>query len=168
MTPFVTGNPELDFLEQNPLLRYITEFKELYETEENASKILWSTHMIEDPRSAIFRMPREEKIQEVRDNYFKDYDPEKWPKVTMAYFQKCMDKEAWMYAIQAEKMDEMMMDLRKLSILNDKDFNKYLKIMDKATKIWDSLAIIKSKMIEAETTTELRGKGKRSAREKRT
>lgn len=167
MVPFVTGNPELDFLEQNPLLRYITEFKELYETDENASKILWSIHMIEDPKSAIFRMPRQEKIQEIKDNYFPEFDPNNYEKVTLAYFRKCMDKEAWMYATQAEKMDEMMMDLRKLSITNDKEFIKYIKIMDKATKIWESLEFIRSKMIEAESNTQMRGKGKRSAREKR-
>lgn len=166
---FVTGNPEQDFFTQNPELQYISEFVALREDvgDETASKILWSIYMIEDPNSKIFRMPTEDKILEVQTNYYPDYDPEEYDDLPKVYAQYCMDKETWLYAIQIEKLDELTSGLKHLSIKNDKQFTKYMRIMDKLPKIWDGLEKVKAKMISKQNKTGLRGGARRSSRERR-
>ena len=166
---FVTGNPELDFFEQNPTLQYITEFMALREElgKKEVSKILWSIYMLEDPSSSIFRMPKADKIAEIKATYYADYDEEKYKDIARMYAKFCMEKEEHLYSIHAKKLDELTAFLDELSLTDDTQFNKYVKIMDKLSKIWESLSKVKKQMVDTLNKSELRGGAKRGAREKR-
>lgn len=165
---FVNGNPELNFFEQNPELRYISEFSDLVKKEglENASKILWSIYMIEDPKSKLFRMPKKDRIREVKANYYSEYSHDR-NKLINVYTLLCIEKEERLYSIHIEKLEELTTELKSLSVSNDKEFNKYIRIMDKLPKIWEALDKVKAKMIEKMNKSNVRGGAKRSSREKR-
>jgi len=165
----VTGDPAVDFFEQNPELKTIEVFNELIANvgEENASKILWSIYLIEDPNSRIFRMPRGEKISEIKSTYYPEFDLKKYSRIVDKYKSLILSKEERMYSIHVEKMDELTSHLDELKLDNDDDFTKYVKIMEKLPKVWDSLERVKKKMISKQSSNSIRGSGQRSAREKR-
>lgn len=169
MIVFASGDPEKDFFEQNPELKYITEFAKLIEEEgkQKASRIMWCIYMIEDPKSSIFRLPRNQKVQEIIANYYKDYDETKYDKLSRLYGQYCMEKEEYLYSIQIEKFDQLTTHLKDLSISNEKDFGKYIRIMEKLPKVWEALEKVRTKMIDKQNKSELRGGAQRSSREKR-
>jgi hypothetical protein len=165
----ITGDPQHDFFEQNPELRYISEFSDLIDSlgQEAASTILWCTYMLDDPKSKIFNMPRVDKVTEVKEQYYKDYDEEKYKEVSKVYAKVAMEKEEWLYSIHIEKLDMLTGHLDKLDLEKDKDFTKYVRIMDKLPKIWDALEKVKARMIAKTNKSGLRGGARRSAREKR-
>ena len=69
----VKGNPEHNFFLENPELKYISVFKKLLEeySEKEASKIMWSIFLYEDPDSKFYRIPKELRLKEIQDNYYK-------------------------------------------------------------------------------------------------
>jgi len=171
MSAFVTGDPDQDFFKQNPELKYISEFKALIDTrgKEEASKIMWSLYMIEDPKSKIFRMPRKDKLLEVKTNYWPEFDEEQFTALGKTYGKYCMEKEEFLYNIQIEKLDQLTEILRTLTISDDdSDLSKYIRIMDKLPKIWDGLDKVRKNMIDKMNKSVLRGGAQRSSREKRT
>lgn len=169
MSNFVTGNPEHDFFEQNPELQYITAFRILIEEKgkKDASKLMWCIYMIEDPKSKIFRMPRNEKISEVTQNYYPKLKEDDILSLGKLYAEYCLEKEEYLYNIQIEKLDQLTTLLQKLSIDIDSDLSKYIRIMDKLPKIWDGLDKVKKNMIDKMNKSGLRGGAQRSSREKR-
>lgn len=165
----VTGDPQHDFFDQNPEIRYVSEFKLLIQDEgpEKASKLMWCAYMMGDPKSKIFQMPEEEKILEIQNNYYSEFNPKESKELIRFYGRFCMDKEEFMYSIHMAKLDELTEGLNNLSIEKDEDFSKYIRIMDKLPKIWDGLDKVKAKMISKQNKTALRGGAARSSREKR-
>lgn len=163
----ITGNPELDFFEQNPELKFKTEFKQLLEKyPKNASKIAWSVYMIEDPNSKFFRMPREERIAEIQKNYY-NLDTEEHKHLLDAYGRLALTKEQNMFKIHIDAMDRLTANLKELDVGEDSDHNKLTRVLEKLPKIWDGLEKVKSRMIDADSKTSLRGGASQSAREKR-
>ena len=66
------------------------------------------------------------------------------------------------------KFEELTAHLDGLNLSDsDKDFDQYMKIMDKLDKMWKALESVKEKMIEAKSKTNLRGNAQQSIREKR-
>lgn len=171
MAAFVTGDPNNDFFSQNPELGYISEFKALIDKygKNKASKIMWSLYMIEDPKSRIFRMPRKDKILEVKTNYYPEFDDKAFSALGQTYGKYCMEKEEYLYSIQIEKFDQLTEFLRTLSLSesDDSDLSKYIRIMDKLPKIWDALDKVRNNMIDKMNKSVLRGGAQRSSREKR-
>ena len=72
-----------------------------------------------------------------------------------------------MYRIHVRKFEEMSTFLDNLSLENDKEFDKYYKIMDKLDKMWKGLQMVKETMVEAQNKSKVRGNAQLSAREKR-
>lgn len=169
MSQFVTGNPDVCFFEQNPELQYITEFKNLIDSKGKliAGKILWSIYMIEDPKSKIFRMSREEKIKEITENYYSEYDEKKHKNISILYASICLEKEERLYNIHAEKLDELTTYIETLDLQVETEFSRYIRIMDKLPKIWDGLGRVKKTMIERMNKSSIRGGARPSARESR-
>lgn len=163
----ITGNPDKDFFEQNPELKYKTEFKKLLEEyPKEASKVAWATYLLEDPNSKFYRVPREERLKEVENNYYKiDYKKFKW--FMDAYSRNVLTKEQSMFKIHCDKLDELTAFLKELSLDDESQFKKYISIMDKLPKIWDAFETIKTKMNEEESKSKIRGGAKESSREKR-
>lgn len=80
---FTVGDPEKDFFEQNPELRYLdSSVKLLRKTKpETASKVRWAVFMLLDPDSKFYVHPLIKRVELVNNNYLKgditfNYDPE--------------------------------------------------------------------------------------------
>lgn len=162
----VTGNPEIDFFQQNPELKYFTDFKKLLEEHPlEASKVAWSTYLLEDPNSKFYRLPKEDRIKEVNNYYKLDHKKYKW--FIDSYSRSILTKEQVMFKIHCDKLDELTAFLKELSLDDETQFKKYMNIMDKLPKIWESFETLKTKMNEEESKSKIRGGAKESSREKR-
>lgn len=164
----VTGNPELDFFEQNPHLRDVSAFKELLKKEKKkASKIMWAIFKTEDINSPLYTMPLDERRHEVAKNYLEDseFNWENYKSTIQAYKNLAMPKVAKMFKIWMDKLEGMTDYLDSLSYEEDDD--KILKIFEKSEKIWNSYEKIEAKMIEHESKNSVFGGGEESIREKR-
>lgn len=163
----VKGNIDLDFFDQNPALKAKSEIKELLrQYPEEASKVMWTIYLIEDPASPLYRIPRNLRIEEVQQTYY-NIDLEKHKTLIDAYARLSMSKEEVMFKVHMDTMDRLTAFLKDLSLDDEKEFNKVVRIMEKLPKMWEGLEKVKQKMIEAEQGTTLKGGAKESAREKR-
>lgn len=170
----IKGNPTNDFKDQNPILSNIGEFKNLYSkyTSDKASKICWSMYMIEEAdveANPLARIPnRDERIKEVQKTYYNvDVDSEEYKTLVSDYSKFSLSKEEALYRIHVSKFEELTAFLDQLSLDVDKQFDQYIKIMERLDKMWKGLEIVREKMIETKSKTNLRGNAQQSAREKR-
>lgn len=166
----VNGNPSIDFFEQNPEFKFREPCVTLLKQDPvNASKVMWAIYMLEDPSSEFYRLPIDLRKQEIEVNYLKD-EKFKWNKyqtVIDGYPQLVFSKEKALFKIWSDKLEELTTHLKTLDFTNDKESDKALKIMDRMSKIWDGYEKVKTKMVEEDSKTNLRGGAKQSARERR-
>ena len=66
-----------------------------------------------------------------------------------------------------DKLDEITVFLRDLSLDDGEQFKKSMQIMGKLSKIWTDLEVIKNRLIEVQNKTNIKGGAKESMREKR-
>jgi hypothetical protein len=172
--PTIKGNPTLDFAEQNPIISQIGMFKELYNQNKKdiASKICWSMYMIEEadvndnPLARIVN--RDERIAEVHKTYYKvDTKSEEYKQLVSDFSKFVLTKEESLYRIHVSKFEELTAFLDELSLNVDKQFEQYIKIMEKLDKMWKGLEMVREKMIETKSKSSLRGNAQQSMREKR-
>lgn len=170
----ITGNPEKDFFDQNPELKFMSGFqkplKELSKSE--ASKLMWSIYLLEDPDSKFYSIPYKDRIKEIKDLYNPDFDPEEamTKELITIYPRLTMSKEKMMYKEQMDSMDALTAHLKTLRVEmvdSDKAFTQFMKVMEKIGKIWDGFDKVKQKFIESESKSQMRGGAQESAREKR-
>ena len=163
----IVGNPGLDFFEQNPVLAFKTEFADLIADLGNAkaSKVAWAVYMVEDPDSPLFRIPIAERVEEVIRNY--DIDVTEYNEFRTAFRRLAIPKEAALFKIHMEKLDELTAHLETLDLMVDKDLKSYMTIMDKLPKIYKALETVKTNMIEHQNKKGVYGGASRSAREQR-
>jgi hypothetical protein len=167
----VRGNPALDFFEQNPELEFrepcVTLLKN--EKKQEASKIMWAIYMLEDPDSQFYRLPVNQRKEEIENNFLKDnkFDWEKYKYVVDGYPSLVFSKEKYMFKIWSDKLDQLTSYLKDLDFSKEKESEKALKIMKEMKPIWEGYEKVKGKMVEEESKTNLRGGAKQSSREKR-
>jgi hypothetical protein len=164
----IIGNPDNDFFLENPELKYISTFKKLLEeySAKEVSKIMWSIFLYEDPNSKFYRIPKELRLKEIQDNYYK-FDPIKFKEVIRSYTTLILSKEENLYKIQMDKLDEITVYLKDLNLDESEDFKKSMQIMGKLSKIWTDLEVIKNRLIEVQNKTNIKGGARESMREKR-
>lgn len=170
----IKGNPQHDFREQNPFIIQIEGFSNIYKKHKPdvASKICWAMYMIEEedqesnPLARIIN--REERIAEVNKSYYKvDTTTEEYKSLVSDFSKFILTKEQSLYRIHVRKFEELTAYLDSLALDDDKEFDKYIKIMDKLDKMWKGLEIVKEKMVEAKNKNRIRGNAQLSVREKR-
>ncbi len=171
MSHKVTGNPELDFFQQNPEVRYMDIGHEVIDKEGEkggkASRVMWAIYLAEDPESKFYRIPIDEKRADIAVRYLKDPDFN-WEDIEYAikmYPRFMLTKEQAMFKIWGDKLDELTQHLKSLDITTEDE--KILKIMEKTEKIWGSYDKVKTKMIDTLGKTQLHGNGAESKRESR-
>jgi len=170
----IKGNPSNDFKEQNPILSNIGMFKEVYTKHKKdiASKICWGMFMIEEAdidSNPLARIPnRETRITEVKKTYYDiDTESEEYKNLVSDFSKYSLSKEEALYRIHVSKFEELTAFLDQLSLDVDKQFDQYIKIMERLDKMWKGLEMVREKMIETKSKTNLRGNAQQSAREKR-
>jgi len=170
----IKGNPSLDFAEQNPIVSQIGMFKEVYNQNKKdiASKICWSMYMIEEadvndnPLARI--ISRDDRIAEVSKTYYKvDVKSDTYKQLVSDFSKLVLTKEESLYRIHVGKFEELTAFLDNLTLSVDKQFDQYIKIMEKLDKMWKGLEMVREKMIEIKSKSSLRGNAQQSVREKR-
>lgn len=170
----IKGNPQLDFRDQNPIISTCSWFNKIYEDNkpEIASKICWAMYMIEEadyndnPYARIINI--EDRIKEVQKSYYKiDVTTEEYKGLVSDYTKFILTTEESLYRIHTRKFEEMSSFLDSLSLDDDKQFEKYYKIMDKLDKMWKGLQMVKENMLDAQNKNKIRGNAQLSMREKR-
>lgn len=170
----IKGKPELDFKEQNPIISTCNWFNYVYKNNkpDKASKICWAMWMIEEPdynfNSYARIANRELRISEVQKSYYKiDVDSEEYKGLVSDFSKFILTKEESLYRIHVSKFEELTAFLDNLHLDNDKEFDKYVKIMERLDKMWKGLEMVKEKMIDVKNNNKVRGNAQLSAREKR-
>ncbi len=170
----VKGNPNFDFMEQNPVVCTMSSFKKVYTKykKEEASKLCWAMWMIEEPdvdENIYARIAsKEDRVKEVQSSYYKiDTESEEYKGIASDFTELLLSREEKLYSTHVIKLEELTVFLKTLDITNDKDFDKYFKIMDKMEKMWKTLDLVKDKMIESKSKSKIRGGAQLSVREKR-
>lgn len=174
----IEGDPEKDFFEQNPEIKYIPEIKRAIEKfgEKKAGIYMWAAYMFEDPRSRIYKVPIDERTEIIHDNYItpKLFDSvpreqllRELSELRQAYPRLILTKNQILYKGYADKIDEANVYIRSLSF--DTHGDKILSMLEKVTKMWPTYEKISEKMEEEENAnSEVRKGVKESHREKRT
>ena len=69
---FISGDPEQDFLTQNPELRYFPFVQKMINsTPELVNNIMWSLYIVEHPKAKVYyHVPMEQRI-EIAENRYK-------------------------------------------------------------------------------------------------
>lgn len=168
----VQGNPELDFFEQNPELAFISDFKEVREeySKDIASQMMWALYLSEDPNSKLYNVPYEDRLAELKKT-FELLEDEHWTyikkKLAKVYSRIVLPKEAAIFKIWSDKLDDLGVHIRELGFGSKTDEDRIIKLMTSYEKILASFDKIKIKY-QASTLGEQTRKGfTQSARELR-
>ncbi len=168
----IQGNPDLDFLDQNPEFRYLTPFKNMllsYGPEES-SRIFWAVYLMEHPNSSLYRIPREDRKQEIEDNYLEGEFPWEEDEIkdfSGEFMKLSLSKTQLLYKIWADKLDELSSYLAGLSFDKKTEAAEAFRIMEKMDKIWKAYFQAEQLVSDEDQKGELRGGGARSFRETR-
>lgn len=162
----IAGDPAGDFFEQNPTLKYKSEFVDLIVSHgpERASRIAWAVWMVESPDSPMFRIPIDERIEEVAKNY--EVDVRAYKSFREKFKKIVLTKEEMLFKIHMEKLDELTMKLNDLDLDDNANLKQYIQIMDKLPKIYAAMDKIKKDMIDVRSKDTVYGGGKLGARER--
>lgn len=160
MADFIVGNPELDFFEQNPQVRYYPEIQDMIQKNaaEDASKIMWAVYLTEDPSSKYYAIPYEERRKIIAENYLKDpnFQWDSIQKLVSAYPEICLSKTERWYKKLSDKFEDMVQTVSTMSTIDD--FKDILTMFDKLEKVFKGLEVVENHMKkEKASQTELRG-----------
>ena len=159
----VRGNIHEDFFDQNSELTILPTIKELIaeKGKKEASRIMWSIYLMEDPESIFYRIPREERIIEIRKEYY-DFDPNANKQVVDEYCKLIMSKEQWMLKSIMDAAEKQIMRLSQ-----DNNLDNQLKIMERMPKIFTGIDNIRKNMKEEDNKTQIKANAKEGAIERR-
>lgn len=173
----IEGDPEKDFFEQNPEIRYLKDVNKfiLKYGEKKTGFYMWAAYMFEDPRSKIYKVPIDERTEIVMDTFLtskmegsgtRDQITDELKEVRAAYPTIILTKNQILYKGYADQMDEFMVYTKALPIATHAD--KKVSYLEKLTKMWPTYEKIAEKMEEEESAnSEVRKGVKESHREKR-
>lgn len=170
----IKGNPQHDFREQNPIITTCSWFTKVYKDHKPdiASKICWAMYMIEEAdyneNSYARIIDRGERIKEIQKSYYKvDPTTEEYKGLVSDYTKFVLTKEEALFNIHISKFEELTAYLKELDPSDDKQFEKYYKIMGTLDKMWKGLQMVKENMIDSQNKSKVRGNAQLSIREKR-
>ena len=169
----IKGNPNLDFREQNPIISTCSWFNKVYQDNkpDKASKICWAMYMIEEADYNINAYARiinkDDRIKEVQKAYYKiDTKSEEYKGLASDYSKFILTKEEALFNIHVSKFEELTAYLKELDPADDKQFEKYYKIMGTLDKMWKGLQMVKENMIDSQNKNKVRGNAQLSIRER--
>lgn len=145
----IQGDPEKDFFEQNPEVKYFPDFQKIIKEEgskERASRVMWAVYLTRDPNSDWYHMSTKEKEALAKESYLKDqefdFDEYKW--LIKAYEKNLMDVTERNFSVWVRKLEQMTNRLDELSFgdKNDKLILSYFTSLD---KIWDTIYKVRDK-----------------------
>lgn len=145
---FIQGNPEEDFFQQNPQVRYFDPVQRLLSSaaEDVAGKIMWAVYLTEDPDSKYYPLPYEERRRIIAENYLKqpDFPWEDYSYVVSAYPDMCLGVTERWYKMLADKYSDMVVAVSKMDVIEE--YKEILMMYDKLEKIFKGLDVVENKM----------------------
>jgi len=171
----IEGDPTLDFLEQNPKLKSIADFKNLYKNNkpEVASKLLWSFYFItcindeDNPHRGYASIDK--RIESVMSGYYPELDYDKYVYLYDTFQIFVLSKEERLFNIQLKKIEEVSLYHDKIDISEGgNNMDEFIKVSKALPSIWKGFDEIRSKVIDAgkQNSTSL-GNAELSATDKR-
>ena len=162
----IVGNPKNDFFEENPMLKFKEFFYNISE-EDNYSDICWALYLLEYPDSPLYNVPKKDRIEEVRKTYFEGKDMPDIDKWRKGFLTATMPKEYLLYKIAYDKLEDLTFNLESKDLDDEKEWRQTVVLMEKLSKIWDSMEALKTRYDEVVSKSTVKGGGSMSAREKR-
>ncbi len=129
----VTGDPDKDFLSQNPELKFFPFVNaiQLKYKEEKVSQILWSLYLVEDPKSKIYYgIKYEDRINVVENKYGIDYAKEctEW---IDSYTNAAMGPHERNYKRLQDKYQKMIQSVENSELKESVEFFKNISLFTK-------------------------------------
>lgn len=153
----IVGDPAECFFEQNPKMKYYPIIKQLVREvgKDEASKILWAVHLIEDPQSPYRTMPYEERVMLVNEEYLEE--PEfnwlKYDELIATYPSIAMTKKQRRFKTLDDALDAA---IRSLTTTNDS--KEASTILSKIKSMYETVRIAeKEAEKELEKIEQIRG-----------
>lgn len=149
MVNFISDiRPDNNFWEDNPQLKYISEFKELYDLDKTkdksfSSKQLWAVALFSDAaKSTLYAMPEEDRKNEIIENVLTSQH--KWEdlkKAIEAYPKHCMSKKQRVFKSWGDKLDEFerFIATQKYNMGNWDDVSKMQKSFLDLLKLYNTM-----------------------------
>ena len=153
----VTGDPDSDFFTQNPELQFFPFVKTLINKHgsTDASKIMWSLYLVEDPKSKIYHAIHvDERIDIVEKRYGINYGEDAAPYV-YDYIKAAMGPHAANYKLINDHFQKM------LHALSGKDIDESADFLSKLKNIYNGLEIAEDKYVKETETQKTKYKGDR-------
>ena len=149
MSKFVQGNPELDFFEQNPELRYFPVIQQLLKSvgPDVASRICWAVYLTEDPESKYYAMDKEDRRNVIAENYLKipDFNWDEYSYLISEYPNMAMSQTKKWYKVLIDKMDEQISSINDLELETEKDFEKFMSFYTKIKVMFEGVDKVEAK-----------------------
>lgn len=159
----------LNFWEVHPQIKFLGEFKKLYDSDkskkkEKSSAIMWAIFLVYDPDSELFNFELKEKIKLVsRDFLDFPFKEEDYKNVIDAYISTKLTPARRQLYVWNRKLDEKTAYLETLTYEDNADqIEKLLSTNDKLFKDYESIL----KRIEQESSGKVQGDAEESLREK--
>lgn len=152
MSKFVQGNPELDFFDQNPELRYFPVIQQLLKSvgPEVSSKIMWAIYLTEDPESKYYAMDKDDRRNVIAENYLKipDFSWEEYDYIISEYPNIAMTQTKKWYKVLIDKMDEQIINIRDMELETKEDFEKFMSFYTKIKVMFDGVNVVEAKHLQ--------------------
>lgn len=164
---YVSGDPQYDFFEQNPELRYEREINKLISEHGSkvASKVMWTAYLLKDPGSKLFKYPEDQRRELVKENFITDQSDnflEEHADIIALYPRLAVTKKARDYQILADKYSSLVRFVNELDPEDDSEFNKLVRVFEKLDKIKKSLDQMEQDYVkEREEITSKKGRGEK-------
>lgn len=147
----IVGDIEGNFFEQNPEVAYISPFKDLIDDlgGERASHLMWALYLLEDAQSEFSDMLRDEREQQVKENFLQDsmFDLSTIDHLREEYKRQCMSANERLLANwkrKIEERDKYILDLE-YNIANADNLDTRL---TKSKAIWDQYLSVEKQVIK--------------------
>lgn len=139
----INGTPEEDFFKANPQLKYLAEFKPVWEKYglSEASKIFWAIDTIENPDSQLSGLPKNQRVKQVTEGFGLDQKEfENSATIKHArkfYIELFVSKEEWAFKVVSDKVDSLFAFMEELTVTGPDEFDAVSKMMERYEKILD-------------------------------
>lgn len=158
---FINGDPEKDFLTQNPELKLIPFVKNLIKGKKDTNAILWSLYLVEDPKSKFYTaLSKEERIDIVQKTYNVNYE-EDCGYLVQDYAKMTMSINERNYKFLNDKLQAMLLEIGGADLEDATDFFGKLPNITKGMDVFE--AKYKKEIEDREEVSKNLAKGERQS-----
>lgn len=153
---FISGDPEHDFLTQNPEIRYFPFVQKMINSQpEMVNAIMWSLYLVEHPKSKIYyHVPMEERIAIVEERFKVLYTEDCVP-YRQKFCEACMHPHQLHYKLIYDAFQRQLWGFGYL------EQDEILDALGKLKKVFESIDEAEAKYIaEEKQVTAFKGGGR--------